>query len=251
MSAGKILLVDDDPQFRRVMRVALIGKQYEVCEARNGQECLARFPLEMPDLVLLDLSMPGIGGFDTCRALRRGSDVPIIILTVRDSETDKVAVLDAGADGYVTKPFGMQELLARIRAAFRRSPSSPESGPHLFSLADLEINFDTRRVRIQDKDDVRLTLTEFDLLRYLVAHADRPVYHRELLQAVGGPEYAEELRYIRNVRVASHQLRRRSSRIPPNPAMSLQSRALATVSHPPATKQKPNCFFMTSLRIVA
>src|SRR5690349_12869083 len=170
MSAGKILVVDDDPQIRRVMRATLSGQHYEVIEARNGEEALQRFRDELPDLVLLDMNMPGMDGLETCRLLRQGSEAPILILSVRNTERDKVAALDAGADDYVTKPFGMEELLARIRAAMRRAPASPEGGPHSISGENLQIDFDTRRVRVSGKD-VRLTPKEFELLRHLVANA--------------------------------------------------------------------------------
>jgi two-component system, OmpR family, KDP operon response regulator KdpE len=211
VSTGKILVVDDDPQIRRVMRATLSGNHYEVVDARSGEEALDRFRQEMPDLVLLDMNMPGMGGLETCRSLRQGSDVPILILSVRNTERDKVAALDAGADDYVTKPFGMEELLARIRAAMRRAPASPEGGPHAFSGGDLQIDFDTRRVRVAGRE-VRLTPKEFDLLRHLVAHAGKPVPHRELLQAVWGPDYGEETEYLR---VFINQLRKK---IEPDPA---------------------------------
>ena len=211
MSAGKILVVDDDPQIRRVMRATLSGHHYEVVEARNGEEALERFRAEMPDLVLLDMNMPGMDGLETCRLLRKGSEAPILILSVRNTERDKVAALDAGADDYVTKPFGLEELLARIRAAMRRALASPEGGPHSFTGGDLYIDFDSRRVRVGDRE-VRLTPKEFDLLRYLVAHAGKPVPHRELLQSVWGPDYGEETEYLR---VFINQLRKK---IEPNPA---------------------------------
>ena len=211
MSAGKILVVDDDPQIRRVMKATLVGHSYEVLEARTGEDALEIFAREAPSLVLLDMNMPGIGGLETCRSLRQGSDIPVIILTVRNSEKDKVAALDAGADDYVTKPFGIEELLARIRAALRRSPTSPESGPRGFSSADLEIDFETRRVRARGAD-VRLTPKEFELLRCLVAHAGKPVTHRELLQAVWGPDHGDEPEYLR---VFINQLRKK---IEPDPA---------------------------------
>jgi len=213
MSAGKILVVDDDPQIRRVMKVALVGHGYEVTDARTGEEALESIPRDMPNLVLLDMNMPGMGGLETCRALRSGSDVPVIILSVRNSEKDKVAALDAGADDYVTKPFGIEELLARIRAALRRSPSSPEGGPRAFVSPDLEIDFESRRVRARGKD-VRLTPKEFDLLRYLVAHAGRPVPHRELLQAIWGPDYGDEPEYLR---VFVNQLRKKIEANPAKP----------------------------------
>jgi len=213
MSAGKILVVDDDPQIRRVMKVTLVGNNYEVIEARTGEDAIDKVTEEMPSLVLLDMNMPGMGGLETCRALRTGSDVPVIILSVRNTEKDKVAALDAGADDYVTKPFGIEELLARIRAALRRSPSAPEGGPHGFSAPGLEIDFETRRLRVQGKE-VRLTPKEFELLRYLVAHAGKPVSHRELLQAVWGPDYGDEPEYLR---VFINQLRKKIEANPAQP----------------------------------
>jgi two-component system KDP operon response regulator KdpE len=194
LSAGKILVVDDDPQIRRVMKATLVGHNYEVIEARTGEEALETIQKESPNLILLDMNMPGMGGLETCRAIRSGADTPVIILSVRNTEKDKVAALDAGADDYVTKPFGIEELLARIRAALRRSPS--EGAPRSFQSSSLEIDFETRRVHAHGAD-VRLTPKEFELLRYLVAHAGKPVTHRELLQAVWGPDYGDEPEYLR------------------------------------------------------
>jgi two-component system KDP operon response regulator KdpE len=213
LSAGKILVVDDDPQIRRVMKATLVGHGYEVVEARTGENALEVFPREMPNLVLLDMNMPGIDGLETCRALRVGSEIPVIILSVRNTEKDKVAALDAGADDYVTKPFGIEELLARIRAALRRSPSSPEGGPRGYLSPDLEIDFETRRVHA-NKKDVRLTPKEFEMLRYLVAHTGRPVTHRELLQSVWGPDYGDEPEYLR---VFVNQLRKKIEANPSKP----------------------------------
>jgi two-component system KDP operon response regulator KdpE len=213
LSAGKILVVDDDPQIRRVMKATLVGHGYEVIEARTGEDALEKLPHEMPNLVLLDMNMPGMGGLETCRAICAGLDTPVIILSVRNSEKDKVAALDAGADDYVTKPFGIEELLARIRAALRRSPLSPEGGPHAFRSEDLEIDFDARRVRAAGKE-VRLTPKEFELLRYLVAHAGKPVTHRELLQAVWGPDYGDEPEYLR---VFINQVRKKIEANPARP----------------------------------
>ncbi|HXA03553.1 MAG TPA: response regulator transcription factor [Bryobacteraceae bacterium] len=211
MSGAKILVVDDEPQIRRMMRATLTSSGYQVDEARTGEEALEKFREFQPDLVLLDLNMPGIGGLEACKSIRAGSDVPIIILTVRNTEKEKVEALDAGADDYVSKPFGMQELLARIRAALRRAPSSAESGPQSFVSEDLEIDFAGRRVRVHDKN-VRLTPKEFELLRHLVAHEGKPVPHRELLQAVWGPDYGDETEYLR---VFINHLRKK---IEPSPA---------------------------------
>jgi two-component system KDP operon response regulator KdpE len=211
LSAGKILVVDDDPQIRRVMKATLVGHNYEVVEARTGEDALETMPRESPNLILLDMNMPGMGGLETCRAIRAGSDTPVIILSVRNTEKDKVAALDAGADDYVTKPFGIEELLARIRAALRRSPS--EDGPHAFQSPGLEIDFETRRVRARGVD-VRLTPKEFELLRHLVAHAGKPVTHRELLQAVWGPDYGDEPEYLR---VFINQVRKKIEANPAKP----------------------------------
>jgi len=211
VSVGKILVVDDDPQIRRVMKATLVGHNYEVIEARTGEDALEKTPQEMPNLVLLDMNLPGMDGLETCRALRAGSDIPVIILSVRNSEKDKVAALDAGADDYVTKPFSIEELLARIRAALRRT--WPESGPQAFHSEDLEIDFQSRRVHARGKD-VRLTPKEFDLLRYLVAHAGKPVTHRELLQAVWGPDYGDEPEYLR---VFINQVRKKIEANPAKP----------------------------------
>lgn len=208
MSAAKILVVDDDPQIRRVMRATLVAQRYEVVDARTGEDALELTRREMPNLVLLDMNMPGLGGLETCRELRASSDVPVIILSVRNSETDKVAALDAGADDYVTKPFSIEELLARIRAALRRAP---EGGPQQLTIGELHIDFDSRRVRTAT-GEVRLTPKELELLRYLVSHAGKAVTHRELLQAVWGPDYGDEPEYLR---VFVNQLRKK---IEPNPA---------------------------------
>src|SRR5215469_17008510 len=213
MNDTTILVVDDEPQLRRVMRTTLTDLGYTVMDAKTGEEALQTFRETQPDLILLDLNMPGIGGLETCRAIRESSEVPIIILSVRNTEREKVQALDAGADDYVTKPFGIEELLARIRAALRRSPASSEGGPRTFSAADLEIDFEARTVRARSKY-VRLTPKEFDLLRYLVAHAGKPVTHRELLQAVWGPDYGDEPEYLR---VFINQVRKKIEANPAHP----------------------------------
>jgi two-component system KDP operon response regulator KdpE len=209
----RILVVDDEPQIRRVMKHTLTAQSYLVTEARSGEQALEKLRVQKQDLVLLDLNMPGMGGLETCRAIRSDSDVAVIMLTVRNADKDKVEALDAGADDYVTKPFGIEELLARIRAALRRSTASPEGGPRGFSSPDLEIDFETRRVHANGKD-VRLTPKEFELLRHLVTHAGKPVSHRELLQAVWGPDYGDESEYLR---VFINQVRKKIEANPAKP----------------------------------
>jgi len=208
MKSGVILVVDDEPQIRRVMRTTLSAAGYTIIEANTGEEALEQIRNERPDLLLLDMNMPGVGGLETCREIRRSSDIPIIMLTVRNTERDKVMALDAGADDYVVKPFATQELLARIRAALRRSPSS-EPMPSFVSK-DLRIDFERRSVAVRERS-VRLTPKEFDILRLLVANEGKAVPHRTLLQSVWGPDYGEETEYLR---VFINQLRKK---IEPDP----------------------------------
>jgi two-component system KDP operon response regulator KdpE len=196
MSSAKILVVDDDPQIRRVMRMTLVGRGYVVNDARGGEEALAKLRSDSYDLILLDINMPGMGGLETCRAIRASSEIPILILTVRSAEKDKVEALDAGADDYVTKPFGTPELMARIRAALRRAPVSADNMPHRLELDGLIIDFLARRVRDSNKD-YPLTPKEVDLLRYLAAHPNAAVSHAKLLQTVWGPDYGNEVEYLR------------------------------------------------------
>jgi len=213
MNAATILVVDDEPQLRRTMRATLADLGYSVIEARTGEEALDMLRHEAPDLILLDLNMPGIGGLETCRAIRENFEIPIIVLSVRNTERDKVEVLDAGADDYVTKPFGIQELLARIRAAIRRLPASGDAKPQVFTDGDLSIDFDARRV-IRAGKIIRLTPKEFDLLKYLFDHPNRPIAHRKLLQTVWGPDYGDEVEYLR---VVINQLRKKIEAVPSKP----------------------------------
>ncbi len=213
MSAGRVLVVDDEPQVRRVMRTTLIASGYEVGDARTGEEALEKVRESTYDLVLLDVNMPGMGGIETCRALRIGSDIGIIMLTVRDSERDKIEALDAGADDYVTKPFSGPELLARIRATLRRSPTAPELGPKLLRLGEIEIDFQARHVRTPSAS-LHLTPKQFELLRYLASHPNKAISHRELLQTVWGPDYGDQVEYLR---VFMNQLRKKIEPNPGNP----------------------------------
>jgi two-component system KDP operon response regulator KdpE len=195
MNTTTVLVIDDEPQLRRAMKATLSSIGYTVIEAKSGEEALETLREIPPDLILLDLNMPGIGGLETCRAIRERSDTPIIILSVRNTEADKVQALDAGADDYVTKPFGIQELLARIRAAMRRSVA-PSTETQLVRTGDLEIDFVSRRVNLKGKV-IRLTPKEFDLLHFLANNANKPVPHRKLLQTVWGPDYGDEVEYLR------------------------------------------------------
>jgi two-component system KDP operon response regulator KdpE len=205
------MVVDDDPQIRRVLRTAFVAQGYEALDARNGEEALEMLRDEKVDLVILDVNMPGMSGLETCRVIRSMSEIPIVMLTVRDAETDKVEALDAGADDYMTKPFGSPELLARIRAALRRSPQMAEVNAVRFD--DVEINFTTRRVIVGNRE-ARLTPKEFDLLQYMVAHPNVPITHTKLLQSVWGPDYGEEVEYLR---VFMNQLRKKIEKNPSNP----------------------------------
>jgi len=200
-----ILLLDDEPQIRRVLRASLTAQNANVLDVPSGEEALELLREQTVDLILLDLNMPGLGGLETCRAIRSGWDVPIIVVSVRDSDADKVEALDAGADDYVCKPFSFDELMARIRAALRRSGFATDTTPRQISVPGLEIDFESRRVVAAGKP-VRLTPTEFDILRYLVSQANKPVPHRRLLQAIWGPEYGDQIEYLR---VFINQLRKK------------------------------------------
>jgi two-component system, OmpR family, KDP operon response regulator KdpE len=212
MNSARILVVDDDPQIRRVLRTTLVAQGYEVDDARNGEEALERIRTQKPDLLILDVNMPGMSGIETCKLVRSRSDVAIIMLTVRDAEKDKVEALDAGADDYVTKPFTTPEFLARIRASLRRLPQTA-ANPSVLSFDDIEINFGTRRLQRGD-NEVRLTPKEFDLLQYFSAHPNVPITHAKLLQSVWGPDYGDEVEYLR---VFVNQLRKKIEETPSKP----------------------------------
>jgi two-component system, OmpR family, KDP operon response regulator KdpE len=205
VSAGRILIVDDEPLLRRVIRTTLKAQGYEAAEAGNGSTALEKLRSAHYDLVLLDLNMPGVTGLEACRAMRATSDVAIVVLTVRNSHQDKIEVLDAGADDYITKPFNMQELLARLRAALRRTVPGPKPEPQWIRIENREIDLRGRVVRAGRKL-MRLTPKELDLLRYFITHPNRALKHRELLLAVWGPEYGDRVEYLR---VFVNQLRKK------------------------------------------
>jgi two-component system KDP operon response regulator KdpE len=211
MTAENILVVDDEPQIRRVLRSTLTSHGYVISEAKNGEEAIELARKGKPDLILLDVNMPGISGLETCREIRRGSNAPIIMLTVRNAERDKVLALDAGADDYVTKPFGIEELLARIRAALRRY-STAESIP-AFASKDFSVDFEIRQVTVSG-EEVHLAPKEFEVLKQLIANQGKPLTHRRLLQAVCGPDYGEE---TENLRVVINQLRKKIEKDPARP----------------------------------
>lgn len=212
MSAGRILVVDDEPQIRRIMRTTLTGAGYEIDDAKTGEEALVKLRAFRPYLVLLDINMPGMGGLAACRAIRADTGVAIVMLSVRNAETDKVEALDAGADDFVTKPFSTPELLARIRAALRRVPATQSSSGKL-RVGQLEIDFVSRSVT-NGSATAHLTPKELDLLRYLTQHANQAVSHRELLQAVWGPDYGDQVDYLR---VFIKNLRKKIESNPENP----------------------------------
>ena len=211
MRTSRILVVDDEPQLRRVMRAALTKQDYIIDDARSGESALEKIRAERYDLIILDRNMPGMGGVETCRSIREHSDVGIIMLTVRKSEPERIEALDAGADDYVTKPFSMPELLARIRANLRRIPLSPREGSAIVAFGGIEVNLGSRHVSV-DKQDVRLTPKQFEVLHYLISNPNVAIPHGKILQAVWGPDYGNEAEYLH---VIVNQLRKK---IEPDPA---------------------------------
>ncbi len=191
----RVLVVDDEPQIRRALATNLEIRGYEVDLAATGEDALRMAGERRPDVVVLDLGLPGIDGLQVITGLRGWTDVPIIVLSVRESEAAKVAALDAGADDYVTKPFGIDELLARVRASVRRSTPPPDEVP-VVTTDHLVIDLAARRLS-RDGHDVRLTPTEWHLVELLVRNSGKLVTQRQLLQEVWGPEFATESNYLR------------------------------------------------------
>jgi two-component system, OmpR family, KDP operon response regulator KdpE len=231
MSSAKILIVDDAQQVRRVLRTALSAEGYTIFEAGTGEEALELFRMTPPDAILLDVNMPGMTGLETCQEIRRHSDVPILMLTVRNAERDKVLALDAGADDYVVKPFGMQELLARLRAALRRRGALAKLTN--FESKPLAVDFEARRVTANGKE-VHLTPKEFELLKQLIVNAGKPLTHRRLLQTVWGPDYGDEPEYLR---VMVNQLRKKIESDPAKPKLVLTEPWVGYRFQPPKEKR--------------
>jgi two-component system KDP operon response regulator KdpE len=209
----RILIVDDEPQITRVLRRSLTAHGYEVRVAADGLAALQTFGDWPPDLVITDLSMPGTDGLQLCRNLRAISQLPIIVLSVRGEERTKVEALDAGADDYVTKPFGMDELLARIRSALRRAETLKSGAPSpVLEIGSFRIDLENRSVAVNGTD-VRLTPKEYDLMVYLVSHPGKVLTHRTLLNSIWGAESGEQTEYLR---VFVGQIRKK---IEPEPAL--------------------------------
>lgn len=206
----RVLVVDDEPQIRNALRTNLRARGYEVDLAPDGEDALRLAASRHPDVVILDLGLPDIDGVEVIKGLRGWSEIPIIVLSVRENESDKVDALDAGADDYVTKPFGMDELLARLRAAVRRR-SPPDNGTPTIETPDFTIDLATRRASTS-KGPVRLTPTEWHLVEVLLRHRGKLVTQRQLLQEVWGPQYENETNYLR---VFMAQIR---AKLEPNPA---------------------------------
>ena len=190
-----ILVVDDDPRMLRLLRLNLERAGYRVATEGDGVAALDRVALERPDLILLDVMMPAMDGFTFLARLREFSAVPVILLTAKGEERDKVQGLDLGADDYLTKPFGPAELLARVRAVLRRKAQPGEATPSILSIGDLTIDLARRRV-VRQGDEIRLTPTEYKLLRELATNRGKVLLHGELLARVWGPEYRDEVDYL-------------------------------------------------------
>ena len=216
--APRILVADDESPVRDFISRNLRARGYTVFEATNGVEALSMWESESPQLLILDVMMPRMDGLEVCRHIREASTVPIIVLTALDAETDKVAALDMGADDYLTKPFGVEEMLARVRASLRRSHwHTGNVQQAMRTFGPLEVDLEGRVVR-REGIEVRLTPTEFALLEQLITHAGKVLTHRQLLQRVWGAEYGEEAEYLR---VYMGRLRRKLEQDPANPRFLL------------------------------
>jgi two-component system KDP operon response regulator KdpE len=209
----KILVVDDEPKIRMFIRANLQARGYDVHLAQDGMEALEMAARVLPDVIVLDVGMPGMNGIEVCSKIREWSDTPIIILSVKEDEEIKVKALDEGADDYITKPFSLEELLARIRVALRHAAGMPVAARIVFTAGELEVDMTKRVVHLRG-ELVKLTRTEYELLAYLVNNIGKVLSHNEILQNVWGPEYGGESEYVR---VFIGQLRRKIEDDPSNP----------------------------------
>jgi two-component system KDP operon response regulator KdpE len=208
-----ILLIDDEPQILRALKTILSANHFRILSAINGEQGLALAAAQLPDVIILDLTLPDIDGFQVCEQIREWSTVPIIVLSVRDSEKDKVAALDKGADDYLTKPFGIDELLARIRVALRHSEQTIGNKETIITAGSVVIDL-ARHLIMINGEEARLTATEFKLLSYLAAHSDRVLTHQTILSHVWGFDDAEHIEYLR---VYIGQLRKKLELNPDDP----------------------------------
>ncbi len=212
-SQPRILVIDDEPQILRALKTILSAHHYQVSTAMNGETGLALAAAENPDVIILDLGLPDMDGLAVCGHLREWTATPIIVLSVRHTERDKVLALDKGADDYLVKPFGAEELLARIRVALRHGRAGTEPGAMLIQAGEIHIDL-ARRLVSRAGADVKLTATEYNLLAYLASHADRVLTHQNILNNVWGPEYLNNVEYLR---VFISQLRKKLEADPKTP----------------------------------
>ncbi len=238
MNDATLLVVDDEPQIRRVLQITLLNAGYDVVEAKNGQEGIEQVLQERPDLILMDFNLPDMSGLEACRKIRLSFTGPIIMVTVRKSERDKIDALDSGADDYVVKPFAMGELLARVRAALRRC--TIEQPLPKIETSELTVDVKKRAVDVCG-DRIHLTRREFDVLRVLVSEQGKPLTYRNILRAVWGPDYGEE---TENLRVVINKLRKKIEKDPAHPRFILTEHCigyrfqLPSVTHEKRARRK-------------
>lgn len=213
MAEPVVVVIEDEPQIRRFLRATLHGQSYRLFEAETGADGLIEAATRQPDVVIIDLGLPDMDGLEVIRRLREWSSVPVIVLSARGGERDKVAALDAGADDYVEKPFSTDELLARIRVALRHAAGGPRAADAVFEVGSLHVDQGRRVVRV-DSAEVHLTPIEYRLLTTMIRHAGKVLTHRQLLREVWGPSHVEDAHYLR---VFMAQLRRKIEREPAQP----------------------------------
>ncbi|HYL32455.1 MAG TPA: response regulator [Stellaceae bacterium] len=228
-NAPCVLIADDEPPIRRFLRTSLAAQGFRVVEADAGAAAIEVAGREKPDLVILDLGLPDMNGLDVIRALRAKSDVPVIVLSVRGDEQGKVAALDLGADDYVTKPFGMDELIARIRTAMRHRFQA-QGTPPLFAVGGVSVDL-VRRIVKRGEGEIKLSPKEYELLRMLVLNAGKVLTHRQILNEVWGPAHVEDAQYLR---VFVRNLRQKLESDPARPALILTEPGVGYRLHAPA-----------------